>query len=166
MAALSWEEENITQPHTSAGQIPTDKGYRLFVDRTRRSSRCRPRERSDRRAFLNGTADVDDLMARTGAAARATRQVAIVQYPLAQRSVVRHVDLVPLTPHRLLVIVVQSTGRVDQTMLEITNLDDDLQGVRAGSRRHRRATAAEAAGVLGGLLVHRAGGPPVRRSRC
>lgn len=154
MAALE-EEGYITQPHTSAGRIPTDKGYRLFVDRLAQIKPLSPAERSAIAAFLNGTADVDDLMARTvRLLAQLTRQVAIVQYPVAQRSVVRHVDLVPLTPHRLLVIVVQSTGRVDQTMLEITNLDDDrLQGVRARiAQAIVGRTAAEAAGVLGGLL--------------
>ena len=154
MAALE-EEGYITQPHTSAGRIPTDKGYRLFVDRLAQIKPLSSAERTAIAAFLNGTADVDDLMARTvRLLAQLTRQVAIVQYPVAQRAVVRHVDLVPLTTHRLLVIVVQSTGRVDQTMLEIANLDDDrLFGVRARiAQAIVGRTAAEAAGVLGGLL--------------
>ncbi|HMS37746.1 MAG TPA: heat-inducible transcriptional repressor HrcA, partial [Arachnia sp.] len=154
MAALE-EEGYITQPHTSAGRIPTDKGYRLFVDRLAQIKPLSSAERSAIAAFLSGTADVDDLMARTvRLLAQLTRQVAIVQYPMAQRAVVRHADLVPLTTHRLLVIVVQSTGRVDQTMLEIANLDDDrLQGVRARiAQAIVGRTAAEAAGVLGGLL--------------
>ena len=154
MAALE-EEGYITQPHTSAGRIPTDKGYRLFVDRLAQIKPLSSAERTAIAAFLNGTADVDDLMARTvRLLAQLTRQVAIVQYPVAQRAVVRHVDLVPLTTHRLLVIVVQSTGRVDQTMLEIANLDDDrLQGVRSRlAPALVGRTAAEAAGVLGELL--------------
>ena len=113
MAALE-AEGYIPQPHTSAGRIPTDKGYRLFVDRLAQIKPLSSAERTAIAAFLNGTADVDDLMARTvRLLAQLTRQVAIVQYPVAQRAVVRHVDLVPLTTHRLLVIVVQSTGRVD-----------------------------------------------------
>ena len=154
MAALE-EEGYITQPHTSAGRIPTDKGYRLFVDRLAQIKPLSSAERTAIAAFLNGTGDVDDLMARTvRLLAQLTRQVAIVQYPVAQRAVVRHVDLVPLTTHRLLVIVVQSTGRVDQTMLEIANLDDDrLQGVRSRIAQDIVGrTAAEAAGVLGVLL--------------
>ena len=97
MAALE-EEGYITQPHTSAGRIPTDKGYRLFVDRLAQIKPLSSAERTAIAAFLNGTADVDDLMARTvRLLAQLTRQVAIVQYPVAQRAVVRHVDLVPLT---------------------------------------------------------------------
>ncbi|MFT3889805.1 MAG: heat-inducible transcriptional repressor HrcA [Arachnia sp.] len=154
MAALE-EEGYITQPHTSAGRIPTDKGYRLFVDKLAQVKPLSAAERSAISTFLSGTADVDDLMMRTvRLLAQLTRQVAIVQYPVAQRAVVRHVDLVPLTSHRLLVIVVQSTGRVDQTMLEIANLDDDrLLGVRGRiAQAIVGRTAAESASVLGSLL--------------
>ena len=118
MAALE-EEGYITQPHTSAGRIPTDKGYRLFVDRLAQIKPLSQAERSAITSFMNGTADVDDLVGRTvRLLAQLTRQVAIVQYPVVQRDEVRHLDLVPLSAERLLVIVVSSTGRVDQTIVE------------------------------------------------
>lgn len=118
MAALE-EEGYITQPHTSAGRIPTDKGYRLFVDRLAQIKPLSPAERVAITTFMNGTADVDDLVARTvRLLAQLTRQVAIVQYPVVQRDEIRHLDLVPLSSERLLVIVVSSNGRVDQTMVE------------------------------------------------
>src|SRR5690606_35504016 len=93
--AVLEEEGYITQPHTSAGRIPTDKGYRLFVDRL---ASVKPLSAAERRAistFLSGALDMDDLVTRTvRLLAQLTRQVAIVQYPVAQRAVIRHVELV------------------------------------------------------------------------
>ncbi len=154
MAALE-EEGYITQPHTSAGRIPTDKGYRLFVDRLAQIKPLSPAERVAITSFMNGTADMDDLLGRTvRLLAQLTRQVAIVQYPMVQRDEVRHLDLVPLSSDRMLVIVVSSSGRVDQTMVEgpvlaelpLANLRQHLSAAVIG-----RATA-DAANALAGFL--------------
>ncbi|MHA6512048.1 heat-inducible transcriptional repressor HrcA [Tessaracoccus sp. Z1128] len=154
MAVLE-EEGYIMQPHTSAGRIPTDKGYRLFVDRLAHIKPLSPAERSAITTYLSGTADVDDLVMRTvRLLAQLTRQVAIVQYPVAQRTQVRHVDLLLLTPERMLVIVVQSSGRVDQTMLDTPIMDES----RLQALRNRIAEAivgrspADAAGALASML--------------
>ena len=81
MAALE-DEGYITHPHTSAGRIPTDKGYRLFVDRL---STVKPLSGAERRAiqsFLEGAVDLDDVVRRTvRLLAQLTQQVAVVQYP-------------------------------------------------------------------------------------
>src|SRR5438105_5096666 len=82
MAALE-DEGYIAQPHTSAGRIPTDKGYRLFVDRL---STVKPLSTAERRAiqsFLDGAIDLDDVLRRSvRLLAQLTRQVAVVQYPM------------------------------------------------------------------------------------
>ena len=99
MAALE-EEGFIAQPHTSAGRIPTDKGYRLFVDRL---SAVKPLSAAERRAIttlLEGAVDLDDVVQRSvRLLAQLTRQVAIVQYPTLSRSTVRHVELVHAERH-------------------------------------------------------------------
>src|ERR1700742_412071 len=64
MAVLE-EEGYITQPHTSAGRVATDKGYRLFVDRL---ASVKPLTLPERRAietFLEGAVDLDDVVSRT-----------------------------------------------------------------------------------------------------
>ena len=103
MAVLE-EQGYIVQPHTSAGGVPTDKGYRLFVDRL---SAIKPLSAAERRAietFLAGAYDLDDVVMRTvRLLAQLTRQVAVVQYPSLSKSSVRHLELVPLTDRRLLV---------------------------------------------------------------
>ena len=118
MAALE-DEGYIAQPHTSAGRIPTDKGYRLFVDQL---STVKPLSTPERRAiqsFLGGAADLDDIVGRTvRLLAQLTRQVAVVQYPSLTRSSVRHVELVTLTASRILVVLITNTGRVEQRVVE------------------------------------------------
>ena len=113
------QEGYLRQPHTSAGRIPTDKGYRLFVDRL---STVKPLSTAERRAiqsFLDGAMDLDDIVTRTvRLLAQLTQQVAVVQYPSLSRSSVRHVELVPLTATRLLVVLITTTGRVEQRVVE------------------------------------------------
>ncbi|MDN4162869.1 heat-inducible transcriptional repressor HrcA [Nocardioides abyssi] len=126
MAVLE-DEGYITQPHTSAGRVPTDKGYRLFVDRL---STVKPMTSAEKRAissFLDGAVDLDDVVTRSvRLLSQLTRQVAVVQYPTLSRSTVRHVELVALTPNRLLAVLILSTGRVEQRLVELpTELSED-----------------------------------------
>ena len=154
MAVLE-EQGFIVQPHTSAGRIPTDKGYRLFVDRL---SAVRPFSTAERRAietFLAGAYDLDDVVTRTvRLLAQLTRQVAVVQYPSLQRSSVRHIELVPVADRRLLLVLITDTGRVEQRTVEtagtvtedaITHLRAVLNACLDGRR------LAEAAALIGDL---------------
>jgi heat-inducible transcriptional repressor len=125
MAVLE-EQGYIVQPHTSAGRVPTDKGYRLFVDRM---SAVKPLSAAERRAietFLAGAYDLDDVVMRTvRLLAQLTRQVAVVQYPSLTRSSVRHVELVPLASKRLMVVLITDTGRVEQRTVELPDVTDE-----------------------------------------
>lgn len=118
MAALE-EEGFIAQPHTSAGRIPTDKGYRLFVDKL---AGVKPMTAPERRAiqnFLDGAVDLDDVVGRTvRLLAQLTRQVAVVQYPSLTRSTVRHVELLSLSPARVMLVLITDTGRVEQRLVD------------------------------------------------
>ncbi len=119
MAVLE-EEGLITQPHTSAGRIPTDQGYRLFVDKL---ATVKPLSGAERRAievFLEGAVDLDDVVLRTvKLLADVTKQVAVVQYPSMIKSRVRHIELVPLTPIRLMVVLITDAGRIEQRVIEL-----------------------------------------------
>jgi heat-inducible transcriptional repressor len=119
MASLE-EEGLIHQPHTSAGRIPTDKGYRLFVDRLSQVKPLTPAERRAITTLLEGAVDLDDVVQRSvRLLAQLTRQVAIVQYPTLSRSTVRHVEIVTLSSTRLLLVLILSTGRVEQRVVEL-----------------------------------------------
>lgn len=132
MAVLE-AEGYITQPHTSSGRIPTEKGYREFVNRL---DEVKPLSRAERKAildFLDGGVDLDDVLRRAvRLLAQMTRQVAVVQYPTLSSSSVRHLEVVSLTPARLLLVVITDTGRVDQRIVELGEIisDDQLASLR------------------------------------
>ncbi len=133
MAALE-EEGYIAQPHTSAGRIPTDKGYRQFVDRL---AELKPLSEPERRAIdtvLGGAIDLEDVLRRSvRLLAQLTRQVAVVQYPMLTRSSVRHVEVVSITSARLMLVSITDTGRVDQRLVDLGDVlsEDDVSRVRA-----------------------------------
>jgi heat-inducible transcriptional repressor len=119
MAVLE-EDGYIAQPHTSAGRIPTDKGYRRFVDKLSQVKPLSPAERKAIQSFLGGAMDLDDVLRRSvRLLAQLTRQVAVVQYPTLTRSTVRHLELIALTPARLMLVLITDSGRVDQRMVDL-----------------------------------------------
>ncbi|TDN92822.1 heat-inducible transcriptional repressor HrcA [Microbacterium sp. BK668] len=126
--ALLEDEELITAPHTSSGRVPTDKGYRVFVDHLAELRPLTPAQRHAIASFLDGPGDLDDLLVRTvRALTQLTGQVAIVQYPSFAQASVSHVELVPLEGGRLIVILVTDTGRVSQRLVFVrAELGDDV----------------------------------------
>ncbi|MEU8242164.1 heat-inducible transcriptional repressor HrcA [Actinoplanes missouriensis] len=132
MAVLE-EEGYIRQPHTSAGRVPTDAGYRLFVDRLTRIKPLSPAERRAIERFMVGVVDLDDVVHRTvRLLAQLTRQVAVVQYPSLSRSAVRHLELVPISTTRLTLVMITDTGRVEQRLVEMPSpvAPDDVWEMR------------------------------------
>ena len=133
MAVLE-EQGFIAQPHTSAGRIPTDKGYRLFVDRL---SSVKPLSAAERRAietFLAGAYSLDDVVTRTvRLLVQLTRQVAVVQYPSLTKSAVKHIELVSLTPSKVMLVLITDTGRVEQCTVDLPEpwSDEAISHVRA-----------------------------------
>ncbi|WP_058234168.1 heat-inducible transcriptional repressor HrcA [Devriesea agamarum] len=114
------DEGLIAQPYTSAGRIPTDKGYRVFVDNL---AHIKPLSAPERRAittFLDGASDLDDLLSRTvRLLAQLTRQVAMVQYPSLHQAKVCHVEVVAVAPGRILVVLITDAGWVDQRTIDV-----------------------------------------------
>ncbi|GAA2746209.1 heat-inducible transcriptional repressor HrcA [Terrabacter aerolatus] len=127
--ALLEEEGLIHAPHTSAGRVPTDAGYRVFVDRL---SAVKPLGQGERRAigqFLQGAVDLDDVVDRTvRLLASLTRQVAVVQYPSLTRSTVRHIELVPMGSSHLMIVLIVNTGRVEQRVVDTGRVLTDPTG--------------------------------------
>ncbi len=130
MVALE-EDGLIAQPHTSAGRIPTDKGYRYFVDMLAAAAF----QDSHKRAistFLSDAVDLNDVVERSvRLLSQLTRQVAVVQYPSLRESPVRRVELVRMTPERALVVVVSADARVEQASLTVPRelSDEDFERV-------------------------------------
>jgi len=127
MAVLE-AEGYITQPHTSSGRVPTEKGYREFVDRLDDVKPLSSAERTAIQSFLESGVDLDDVLRRAvRLLAQLTRQVAVVQYPTLSTSTIRHLEVIGLTPARLLMVVITDSGRVDQRIVELGDVIDDHQ---------------------------------------
>ncbi len=164
MAVLE-EAGLITQPHTSAGRIPTNKGYRVFVDKLASVKPLSGAERKAIETFLDGATDLDDVISRTvRLLAQVTKQVAVVQYPSLTRAKVRHIELVLLAPTRVMMVLITDAGRVEQRMIELpfdisdnalsdlhkklntlvanqalANVASKIEGISAGVRGNERA---------------------------
>jgi heat-inducible transcriptional repressor len=154
MAVLE-EEGLIAQPHTSAGRIPTDAGYRLFVDRL---TELKPLSSAEKRAiatFLDDAADLDDVLHRAvRTLAQLTRHVAVVQYPSLSRSRVRHLELVALSSARLMFVLITDTGRVEQRIVELPAAVDEAAVFELRSTlnvRLRDRLLSEAPEIIGEL---------------
>lgn len=132
--ALLEDEELITAPHTSSGRVPTDKGYRVFVNHLAQLRPLTGAQRNAIESFLADPADLDDLMARTvRVLTQLTGQVALAQYPSFARAHVTHLELVLLSPNRMLIVLVTDAGGVSQRVTGLPEIVDetDLAVLRA-----------------------------------
>ncbi|MEJ1086920.1 heat-inducible transcriptional repressor HrcA [Microbacterium sp. Mu-80] len=132
--ALLEDEELIVAPHTSSGRVPTDKGYRVFVNHLAQLRPLSPGQRNAIESFLGTPGDLDDLMARTvRVLTQLTGQVALAQYPSFARAHISHLELVALAPNRMLVVIVTDAGGVSQRIAPLPiDLDEtDVALLRA-----------------------------------
>lgn len=118
MAALE-DAGYISQPHTSAGRIPTDIGYRHFVDRFGTGGKLPAAEARRVESFFEEPRfELEDALRHTaGLLSHITDHAAVVFAPALDRSVVRHVELVGLSGRRAMVVVVTDTGRVENHVI-------------------------------------------------
>ncbi|GMA27015.1 heat-inducible transcriptional repressor HrcA [Arenivirga flava] len=143
--ALLEEEELIAAPHTSSGRVPTDKGYRLFVDQLADLRPLSAAQRTAIETFLDQSADLDDVLGRTvRLLSQLTQQVALVQYPTLGAAKVRHIELVPLADTRIMTVLITDTGRVEQRIVELPAAVDE---VFLGELRAKVNAAADGLGL-------------------
>jgi heat-inducible transcriptional repressor len=132
MAALE-DAGYITQPHTSAGRVPTDRGYRFFVDALSVTTPPTDEQLAAIEGLLLGSGDLEDLLKRTSSVlSRLTRFAALVVAPRLDRSRLRHIELVHLGPHSVLAVLIADTGRVEKRMLDLDRpvAEHDVQRAR------------------------------------
>ncbi|ASN39309.1 MAG: heat-inducible transcriptional repressor HrcA [Paeniglutamicibacter terrestris] len=133
MASLE-EEGLIVAPHTSSGRIPTEKGYRHFVDQIGDVKPLSGPERRAIAALLEGSHDVNDVLENTvRLLASITRQVALIQVPHYSNATVRHIELVGLGAGQTLVVLIASSGKVEQRVILLPRTvgEDDLARLRS-----------------------------------
>jgi heat-inducible transcriptional repressor len=148
--AILEEEDLIAAPHTSSGRVPTDKGYRVFVDQLADRRPLTPAQRHAIETFLGRADDLEEVLGRTvRLLSTLTNQVALLQYPNMTRSLVRHVELVRLSDTRLLTVLITDSGNVDQRVIDTGgHVDDELVGeIRAKLNATLGATTLHEAAV-------------------
>ena len=146
----------LTHPHTSAGRVPTETGYRLFVEGL--LDRLEPRPTSVLLDLSGPAAEVEvALQATTEALAQMTRLLALVSAPPFEAATVRHVEVLELQPQVIATVVITSTGGVTKRVFALGEvvdqglvswaaeyLNERTVGLALGSRSLRQAFAEEA----------------------
>jgi heat-inducible transcriptional repressor len=160
MAALE-RDGYLMQPHTSAGRIPTDKGYRFFVDHLGGTGSLDPGGRQQVRQFFDHAhGEIEQMLERTsGLLADLTDCTAMVVGPSHESAAVRSVQLVGLGHHLALVVVVLADGAVRKQTVELPEDADEAVLSEAGGRLAAHALGSTLAEV--GSLVTPSGNPKV-----
>ncbi len=120
LAALE-EAGLLTHPHTSAGRVPTDLGYRYFIETLMPSPSLRPEEQvTVSHQFQQALQDTAAwLRVAASSLARLTAEASIVTTPASKRTTLRHVEVVPIQERRVLLVAVVDGGAVRQQILEL-----------------------------------------------
>ncbi|MGH9047442.1 MAG: heat-inducible transcriptional repressor HrcA, partial [Acidimicrobiales bacterium] len=158
MAALE-REGYLVQPHTSAGRIPTDKGYRFFVDHLAQPGLLTSAERQRVKRFFDRVhGEMEDMLERASMLlSQLTPYAAVVISPSHDSATVRSAQLVSLAPHLVLLVVVFSDGSVEKRTVEFAEelSDDELTLASAALQRtiidNDIVTAAGLVGALGAV---------------
>ncbi len=148
----------LHQPHTSSGRIPTEKGYRFFVDALAPEGTLGDNQRGQVREFFDHThGELERMLQETsGLLSDLTSYASVVVAPAPRTTFIRSIALVRVGHRHALAVVVLSNGSVEKTTIELDDehVDDDID----------RASAALAVMFVGQQLTHRpalpAGVPP------
>lgn len=111
----------IEQPHTSAGRIPSQIGYRYYVDfLMKRKNLSTQEEEIIRRGYERKIREIGQVISRTGGLlSQMTRYAAVVVTPRVQASSFKHIQLVLMSPGQAMVLVVMNTGAVQSNIIEV-----------------------------------------------
>lgn len=137
--ALLEEEELIIAPHTSSGRIPTDKGYRLFVEQLSELKPLRKPERAAIESFLETSLSLEETVEKSARAlSQLTNALAMVRYPSLGKAQVRHIELIPLSGPRTLLMLITDSGRIQQQVVEFESepTEELLQDLRGRLNGH------------------------------
>lgn len=139
-------EGYLVQPHTSAGRIPTDKGYRYYVDNLTSPGRLdRATTQHVGNFFSAAHGRLEEMLHQTSnLLAELTNNAAVVVGPKAEAIPIRNVQIVSLSATVATVVAVFANGTVENVTIEIDEVDDDL--------RLSTASAHLSGGLTGSVL--------------
>jgi heat-inducible transcriptional repressor len=112
----------LTQPHSSAGRIPSDLGYRNFVDFLMEKPLLSDDEREIIKKIQYSNSKLDSVLEQSGRILSAlSNTVAIIQYPESNLEFVKHFQLLPINESSFVVLIVTSTGKVNDYLVQLEN---------------------------------------------
>jgi heat-inducible transcriptional repressor len=128
-------EGYLAQPHTSAGRVPTDLGYRYFVDNfVRQRQLASPDRRAVAEFFASAHRALEDLLHETSVLlARVTDHTAVVVDRPPDAATIKNIQLVSLHPSAVLVVTVLSNGSIGRQVLEVTDVSDSAVATATAS---------------------------------
>ncbi len=111
----------LLQPHTSAGRIPSDRGYRYYVDKLMPVTELREEDLERLRLlYQQRTQEIEDLIKQTvQVLARTTNYMAVVMGPQLAEARLSHISLAPLTPYRAVLVLVTDSGFLESALLTL-----------------------------------------------
>jgi heat-inducible transcriptional repressor len=110
----------IDHPHTSAGRIPTDRGYRFYLDSLMRVEAVTPDEQQTIREGLDAIQDMEEMLRESSRLiGKISRQLCVVTSPHLSSGVFEKLELVPITSNRILVVISIKSGLVRTIMMEV-----------------------------------------------
>ena len=159
MAKLE-EEGYLAHPHTSAGRIPTDKGYRYYVDYLMRTQQLAAEERGRiQKEYHSRLQELDDLLLKTSRTLSSVSHYAgFVLSPKFDQDILKHIELIPIAPQRYMVLMISQSGLVRHKQVETTLsipsqrlptinrfLNENLGGLSLGAARNTLLSQLETA---------------------
>jgi len=149
------EQGLVRQPHTSAGRVPTDSGYRQYVDLLLSGRKRRLAPEIEARLSQSGT--VADLLEHAShELSRGAHHIGFVMAPARPSARLQHIDFVMLDAGRVLIVVVATGGRITHKVIELTGRIDQVQLTQAANYINRE---------FAGLTMHEAREAIVERMR-
>ena len=127
------EQGYLSHPHTSAGRIPTDRGYRFYVDALSGVGELARAQEETIARFFEGAADLEETLQRTSLLLSSlTHYTAMVAPPALDRSRLRHIEVVGLGRHVIMLVLIVDSGRVEKRLVETAEeiSVEDLEALR------------------------------------
>lgn len=111
----------LWQPHTSSGRIPTDKGYRFYVDNLMIKSHLREKEKKEIIQIYNKSKEFEETMKITSQLlSKLTNNIGVVLAPVIYNDLVKNIQFIPVGSNRILTIIVTDTGLICQKIIKVS----------------------------------------------
>lgn len=121
----------LNKPYTSAGRVPSDKAYRLYVDMLLKDSKTlidMRKKQEIKKTLLKEAVEIDSLIENsTKILSKLTNYTALAIAPQFERSTLKHIQLIPIDEYEILVVIVSDSGIVKNTIFRIDNQIPDDQ---------------------------------------